>query len=122
MAFQITGNHGELTVIEEPPHVGQYAGGRLVVAAIDNLGSPEVIDVEDGSSISAIARVGDRLLSGGRRGELDACSLDGRWQRQRVRDAPQPEPPSGAYLGLASTYQRDSIVDICAIPHGGLPA
>jgi hypothetical protein len=118
----VTGNHGEIAMVEQPggpPYVGQHAGGRLVVAAIDNPASPEVIDVEDGSSISAVARVGDRLISGGRRGELDAWSLDGRWQRQRVRDAPQHAPPPGANLGLMSTYQVSSIADICAIPHSG---
>lgn len=115
----ITGNQGELEALEDPPYIGQYARGRLVVAAVDNLGSPEVINVEDTSSISAVARVGDRLISGGRRGELDAWSLDGRWQRQRVRDALQPEPPLDTSLGFTESYQVESIVDICAIPHGG---
>jgi hypothetical protein len=116
----VTGNHGELDVGEEPDApVQQYAGGRLVVASVDDLASPEVVDVEDSGSITALARVGDRLISGGRRGELDAWSLDGRWQRQRVRGATRREPPSRADLGLTRTYLVDSIVDICALPHGG---
>jgi len=115
----ITGNQGELEALEEPRYVGQYARGRLVVAGIDNLESPEVIDVEGGSSVSAIARVGDRLITGGRRGELDAWSLDGRWQRQRVRAAQQDEPSLDDSLAFNSSYQVESIVDICAIPHGG---
>jgi hypothetical protein len=97
----------------------QVGEGRLVIAAVDDPGSPEVVDVEGGSSITALARVGDRLVTGGRRGELDAWSLDGRWQRQRVRDATRREPPSVGDLGLTSTYLIDSIVDVCAIPHGG---
>jgi hypothetical protein len=117
----VTGNHGELDVVERPdgPHLQQYEYGRLVVASVDGLESPEVVDVEDSGSITALARIGDRLLSGGRRGELDAWSLDGRWQRQRVRDATRQESPSIADLGLTQTYLVDSIADVCAIPHGG---
>ena len=117
----VTGNHGELDVVERPEgsRLQQYEYGRLVVASVDDLQSPEVVDVEDGGSITALARVGDRLVSGGRRGELDAWSLDGRWQRQRVRGATRQVPPSVADLGLTQTYLVDSIVDICAIPHGG---
>src|SRR5262249_29260984 len=99
--------------------VEQYAGGRLVVASVDDLASAEVVNVDDGSSITALARVGDRLLSGGLRGELDAWSLDGRWHRQRVRGATRNASPSFTHHGLTRTYLVDSIVDICAIPHGG---
>lgn len=118
----VTGNHGELDVVDRPdglPLVRQYAGGRLVVASVGDLASPEVVDVEGSGSITAIARAGDRLFSGGRCGELDAWSLDGRWQRRRVRSATRREPPWVGDLGLTRTYLVDSIVDICAIPNGG---
>ncbi|HSS00833.1 MAG TPA: hypothetical protein VLM79_27435 [Kofleriaceae bacterium] len=118
----VTGNHGELEVIDDPHlllGLRQYGEGRIVVASIDDPGSPEVVDVEGNSSITALARAGDRLITGGRRGELDAWSLDRRWQRQRIRDATRREPPSVRDLGLTSTYLVDSIVDVCAIPHGG---
>jgi len=118
----VTGNHGELEVVDDPHltlGLRQYGEGRIVVAPVDDPGSPEVVDVEGNSSITAVARVGDRLITGGRRGELDAWSLDGRWQRQRIRDATRREPPSVGDLGLTSTYLVDSIVDVCAIPHRG---
>ena len=118
----VTGNHGELDVVEGPDgqsRVEQYAGGRLVVASVGDLESAEVVDVDDGSTITALARVGDRLISGGLRGELDAWSLDGRWQRQRVRGATRDEPLSITHLGLRRTYLVNSVVDICEIPHGG---
>lgn len=118
----VTGNHGELDAPDDPDKLApirQYAGGRLVVASVDDLASADVVDVEDSGSITALARFGDRLISGGRRGELDAWSLDGRWQRQRVRGATRQEPPSVADLGFTQTYLVDSIVDVCAIPHRG---
>lgn len=118
----VTGNHGELEVVDDPDHrlgLRQYGEGRIVIAAADDPASPEVVDSEGSSSITALARVGDRLMTGGRRGELDAWSLDGRWQRQRIREATRREPPSISDLGLTSTYLVDSIVDICAIPHRG---
>jgi hypothetical protein len=118
----VTGNHGELEVDHNPNHrlgLRQHGAGRIVVVPVDDPGSPEVVDVDGNGSITALARVGDRLITGGRRGELDAWSLDGRWQRQRIREATRREPPSIGDLGLTSTYLVDSIVDVCAIPHGG---
>lgn len=115
----VTGNQGELQVLEHTGGAGEYGLGRLVIAPLARLDAPEVIDIEDGSCVTALARLGDRLISGGRRGELDAWSLDGRWQRHRVRQAPPGQAPLEQDLTLLSGYQETSIVDLCAIPHGG---
>lgn len=122
----ITGNQGEPTAREvsrSRPVVAttsRHGGGRLVVAPLTNLASPTLIDAEACASITAVARVGDRLISGGSRGELDAWSLDGRWKQQRLRNAAAGDPIAERDKALAPMYgSLHSIADICAIPHRG---
>lgn len=97
--FVITGNHGE------PNASGSFSRGRLIVAPLDNLTSPTIVEVESSDRITAIAHADGYLVTGGSRGELDVWWFHGHWQRRRIRHVEALQSASG-------------VVDICAIPHG----
>jgi hypothetical protein len=110
-----------LVVVRESVITGERVGAGLVSVPLGaDPREVQVIPMQDCHVTAIGARPsGDGFVTGGRSGELDAWSWQGRWVQRRLRAATKRRAVHRRGLDIIwETYTPNSIVGVCSLPDG----